>query len=241
MSDMLAACARAPEPEPEPEAPPSPVARKKKKKKKPKKAPDEVMTIVVRDRRKDSSEEDTTVKLKTSTKLARVFGAYADGLGVSVDTLRFLYKGGDVYGDETAGAIGLMEGARLDCVEGDPPAKRKKRVTGTVVRWDGSRGGIEPSEQGSGGRIAVRASNVRRGTTLAVGDRVEYAIGRKGDARFALGLAEAGVPLGKLVSSTIAPLLSLFPLEQNSAGFEPPGESSALGRVKSRKGEREER
>ena len=137
MSDMMAACARAPEPEPEPEAPPSPVAKKKKKKKKPKKAPDEIMTIVVRDRRKDSSEEDTTVKLRTSTKLARVFGAYADGLGVSVDTLRFLYKGGDVYGDETAGAIGLAEGARLDCVEGDPPKKQKKRVTGTVVRWDG--------------------------------------------------------------------------------------------------------
>ena len=108
---MLAACARAPEPEPEPEAPPSPVAKKKKKKKKAKNAPDEIMTIVVRDRRKDSSEEDTTVKLRTSTKLARVFGAYADGLGVSVDTLRFLYKGGDVYGDETAGAIGLAEGA----------------------------------------------------------------------------------------------------------------------------------
>ena len=55
-----------------------------------------------------------------------------------------------------------------------------------MVRWDGSRGGIEPSEQGSGGRIAVRVSGVRRGTSLQVGDRVEYAIGRKGDARFAL-------------------------------------------------------
>ena len=129
------------------------------------------MTIVVRDRRKGSDDgEDTTVKLRTSTKLARVFGAYADGLGVSVDTLRFLYKGGDVYGDETAGAIGLAEGARLDCVEGDPPKKQKKRVTGTVVRWDGSRGGIEPAEQGSGGRIAVRVSGVRRGTSLQVGE-----------------------------------------------------------------------
>ena len=198
MSDMLAACARAPEPEPE--APPSPIAKKKKKKKKPKKAPDEVMTIVVRDCRKESSEEDTTVKLRTSTKLARVFGAYADGLGASVDSLRFLYKGGDVYGDETAGAIGLMEGACLDCVEGDPPKKPKKRVTGTVVRWDGSRGGIEPSEQGSGGRIAVRVSGVRRGTTLQVGDKVEYAVGRKGDARFALDVMVYAPELRSFVS-----------------------------------------
>merc|ERR1712091_461812 len=51
---------------------------------------------------------------------------------------------------------------------------------------EGSMPPREPSEQGSGGRIAVRVSNVRRGTTLHVGDKVEYAIGRKGDARFAL-------------------------------------------------------
>jgi hypothetical protein len=40
LTDMMAACARAPEPEPEPAAPPSPVAHKKKMKKKPKKKPE---------------------------------------------------------------------------------------------------------------------------------------------------------------------------------------------------------
>merc|ERR1712091_68811 len=51
---------------------------------------------------------------------------------------------------------------------------------------EGSMPPREPSEQGSGGRIAVRVSGVRRGTSLRVGDKVEYAIGRKGDARFAV-------------------------------------------------------
>ena len=193
LTDMMAACARAPDPEPEPEAPPSPVVQKKKKKKKPKKkpedAPDEILTIVVRDRRKESDGEDTTVKLKISTKL-QVFSAYADGKGASVDALRFLFKGGDVYSDESPGGVGLKEGDTLDCVDGEPAPKKKpppkgKRLTGTVARWDRSWGGIEPAEP-PGGHIAVRASSVRRGTTLHVGDKVEYAVGRKGDARFAL-------------------------------------------------------
>ena len=78
------------------------------------------MTIVVRDRRKESSEEDTTVKLRTSTKLARSSAPTPTGWACLLILLRFLYKGGDVYGDETAGAIGLAEGACFECVDGDP-------------------------------------------------------------------------------------------------------------------------
>ena len=145
----------------------------------------------MRDRRKESDGEDTTVKFKLSTKLQKVFSAYAEGKGASVDTLRFLFKGGDVYSDETPGAVGLKEGDTLDCVDGEPAPKKKappkgRRLTGTIARWDGSPGGIEPEAGGGGGRIAVRMSSVRRGTTLRVGDKVEYAVGRKGDARFAL-------------------------------------------------------
>ena len=62
---------------------------------------------------------DVHFKIKRHTKMRKVFYAYAARKGVAVDSLRFLFKGSRVRGDQTASEIGMANGDQLD-VENHP-------------------------------------------------------------------------------------------------------------------------
>ncbi len=62
---------------------------------------------------------DVHFKIKEYTRMRKVFYAYAARKGVAVDSLRFLFKGSRVRGDQTASEIGLANGDQLD-VENHP-------------------------------------------------------------------------------------------------------------------------
>ena len=62
---------------------------------------------------------DVHFKIKEYTRLQKLFDAYAARKGVAVDSLRFLFKGSRVRGDQTASEIGMANGDQLD-VENHP-------------------------------------------------------------------------------------------------------------------------
>ena len=60
--------------------------------------------------------EETFFKVKTTTKLDKVFNAYATRKGVAATDLRFLFSGVRVRGDQTPAGIDMEEGDMLDCM-----------------------------------------------------------------------------------------------------------------------------
>ena len=62
---------------------------------------------------------DVHFKIKRHTRMRKVFYAYAARKGVAIDSLRFLFKGSRVRGDQTASEIGMANGDQLD-VENHP-------------------------------------------------------------------------------------------------------------------------
>ena len=62
-----------------------------------------------------SSGEDTFFKVKYTTKLDKVFNAYATRRGICVASLHFLFDGSRVRRDQTAADIGMADGDQLDC------------------------------------------------------------------------------------------------------------------------------
>ena len=60
--------------------------------------------------------EETFFKVKTTTKLNKIFNAYATRKGVAATDLRFLFSGVRVRGDQTPAGIDMEEGDMLDCM-----------------------------------------------------------------------------------------------------------------------------
>ena len=53
-------------------------------------------------------------KVKPTTRLQKIFDAYANRKGVAGDSLRFLFKGSRVDGEPTCADIGLEDGDQLE-------------------------------------------------------------------------------------------------------------------------------
>ena len=53
-------------------------------------------------------------KVKPTTRLQKIFDAYANRMGVAGDSLRFLFKGSRVDGEPTCADIGLEDGDQLE-------------------------------------------------------------------------------------------------------------------------------
>ena len=60
--------------------------------------------------------EETQFKIKKTTKMGKVFKAYAERKGISQSTLRFLLDGERVADDQTAKMLELEDGDQIDAV-----------------------------------------------------------------------------------------------------------------------------
>ena len=58
--------------------------------------------------------DEVYFKVKPTTRLQKIFDAYANRKGVAGDSLRFLFKGSRVDGEPTCAAIGLEDGDQLE-------------------------------------------------------------------------------------------------------------------------------
>jgi len=72
---------------------------------------DTTLTIRV----KDQSGEETFFKVKTSTKMGKVFGAFAKRKGVESAAMRFIYDGRRVANDETPESLDMEDQDQVDC------------------------------------------------------------------------------------------------------------------------------
>jgi len=65
---------------------------------------------------RDQTGEKTFFKVKKTTKLDKVFNAYSQRKGVNATSLRFLFDGQRVRGDQTPQDIDMDDGDQLDCM-----------------------------------------------------------------------------------------------------------------------------
>ena len=63
---------------------------------------------------RDQTGEETFFKVKKTTKLDKVFNAYSQRKGVNATSLRFLFDGQRVRGDQTPEDINMEDGDRVD-------------------------------------------------------------------------------------------------------------------------------
>ena len=61
---------------------------------------------------RDQTGEETFFKVKKTTKLDKVFNAYSTRKGVAATSLRFLFDGSRVRGDQTPADIDMEDGDR---------------------------------------------------------------------------------------------------------------------------------
>ena len=67
-------------------------------------------------RLRDQTGDETFFKVKTTTKLDKVFNAFATRKGVAAADLRFLIDGARICGDQTPADIGMADGDQFDCM-----------------------------------------------------------------------------------------------------------------------------
>ncbi|GFH57312.1 hypothetical protein CTEN210_13788 [Chaetoceros tenuissimus] len=72
----------------------------------------EQITIRVR----DQSGEETVFKIKQTTKMSKVFNAYAQRKGLDPKALRFLLDGQRIADDETPKTLELEDEDQIDCL-----------------------------------------------------------------------------------------------------------------------------
>ena len=65
---------------------------------------------------RDQTGDETFFKVKTTTKLDKVFNAFATRKGVAASDLRFLLEGARVRGDQTVADIGMEDDDQIDCM-----------------------------------------------------------------------------------------------------------------------------
>ena len=67
-------------------------------------------------RLRDQTGEETFFKVKTTTKLDKVFNAYATRKDVCATSLRFFFDGAAVSGVQTPADIGMEDDDQIDCM-----------------------------------------------------------------------------------------------------------------------------
>jgi small ubiquitin-related modifier len=72
---------------------------------------------------KEQAGEETYFKVKRSTKMSKVFDAFALRKGVARKALRFLLDGERVTDDSTPESLDLEENDQIDCKWLEPPAR----------------------------------------------------------------------------------------------------------------------
>jgi len=60
--------------------------------------------------------EEVLFKIKKTTKMEKVFNAYASKKGVAANSLRFLLDGDRIRGDQTPNDLDLEDGDQVDAV-----------------------------------------------------------------------------------------------------------------------------
>ena len=71
--------------------------------------------------------DEVWFKIKTTTKLQRLFDAYALRKGIDVGSLRFLLDGERLRGDQTPEDIDMEDGDQIDVFEDASPAPKRSR------------------------------------------------------------------------------------------------------------------
>jgi small ubiquitin-related modifier len=79
---------------------------------KPEESANEPITICV----KDQTGEETMFKIKKSTKMSKVFSAYAQRKGVEEKSLRFLHDGERILETDTPKMLELEDKDQIDCL-----------------------------------------------------------------------------------------------------------------------------
>eukprot|EP01138_Halocafeteria_seosinensis_P014854 gb/GECG01015164.1/.p1 GENE.gb/GECG01015164.1/~~gb/GECG01015164.1/.p1 ORF type:complete len:106 (+),score=21.89 gb/GECG01015164.1/:1-318(+) len=64
---------------------------------------------------KDNNGDETTFKVKKTTKMSKVLEAFATRKGMSKDAIRFMLDGTRVDGNETPASLDLEENDQIDC------------------------------------------------------------------------------------------------------------------------------
>jgi len=77
------------------------------------KAPEDDKRIIIRVR--DVFGEETFFKIKKTTKMRKLFQAYADREGVQLSFLSFIFNGERIEPDQTPKMIGLNDQDQIDC------------------------------------------------------------------------------------------------------------------------------
>merc|ERR1712037_686782 len=72
---------------------------------------DSTLTIRV----KDQSGEETFFKVKSTTKMTKVFSAFAKRKGVDITAMRFIYDGRRVGIDDTPDSLDMEDQDQVDC------------------------------------------------------------------------------------------------------------------------------
>ncbi|CAI5971354.1 unnamed protein product [Closterium sp. NIES-65] len=57
---------------------------------------------------------EVSFKVKPKTKFSKLFQAYSDRKGFKLDTMRFLYHGGRVLGDNTPAELGIENNDQIE-------------------------------------------------------------------------------------------------------------------------------
>jgi len=76
----------------------------------------DVASVRLAIRIKDGNGEETQFRISRSTKMGKIFKAYAERKGISPSALRFLVDGEDVEHYETAQSLELEDGDQIDAV-----------------------------------------------------------------------------------------------------------------------------
>ena len=77
---------------------------------------DEKASETITIRVKDQSGDETFFKVKKTTKMSKVFGAYAQRKGVPKTSLRFLIDGERIDENETPKSLELEDQDQIDCL-----------------------------------------------------------------------------------------------------------------------------
>lgn len=97
---------------------------------------------------RDQTGEETLFKVKPTTKLDTVFNAFSTCKGIAVTSLRFLFDGSPVRGDQTSADIGIEDGDRLVVELHLPPAETPpETVTVDRTRDDNEHKPTTPTQQ----------------------------------------------------------------------------------------------
>ena len=65
---------------------------------------------------KDQTGEETYFKVKPTTKMGKVFKAYAQRKGINISALRFLLDGRRIEQDDTPKTLELEDQDQIDCL-----------------------------------------------------------------------------------------------------------------------------